>query len=489
MRSRSVLHDLLACTCKEDAAAFIHQVRFDWVMRLLAGTNFEMVLRGMCVDLDLSGPVEALHLLRAGLQKPPVCKVCGDRVHFLNGWPTYCSRAHSWKDPQTLSRRKRTLFDRYGDENYFNHERFKQTSIERYGTEYPMQSEKILESRARSNIEKYGVPTVLAEKSSIREQITEQIPYIKIQAFLDGLRKVRPLFTIKEYIVSSVRKTKYPFECLTCGHLFKKRIHYAEFGCQKCYPKYQSTQERLIISWLEEVKIKNIVPLCKRVIPPQEIDIWLPDFKFGIEVNGLWWHSTQAGVSQNYHLKKTNRIEQLGFVLLHFFENEIAENPTIVKSMIFEKCGKNEFLDAAELHVQEIDHEVGNQFLKRTHLQSSCDGDIYLGLFKNSTLVCVSAYKKLTENVIELLRFSCELGISVPDGFSKLQAAFEKYHSKKIRYIFHEDRRWPLEKQYFSDWKLVSTNEPGCWHFNDGALEVFDCGTANYEKFQPEIKL
>jgi len=43
----------------------------------------------------------------------------------------------------------------------------------------------------------------------------------------------------------------------------------------------------------------------KTIIPPYEIDIYLPDINLGIELNGIYWHSEISGrENKDYHQQK-----------------------------------------------------------------------------------------------------------------------------------------------------------------------------------------
>jgi len=53
----------------------------------------------------------------------------------------------------------------------------------------------------------------------------------------------------------------------------------------------------------------------------KEVGIYLPEYKIGIEFNGLYWHS-ELYKEKNYHLNKTEECEKQGVELIHIFEDE-----------------------------------------------------------------------------------------------------------------------------------------------------------------------
>lgn len=68
--------------------------------------------------------------------------------------------------------------------------------------------------------------------------------------------------------------------------------HYVGSPCPVCFPNSLSKPHRLIEKLL---KSKNVeyVSNTRDVIPRREIDVYLPKQKIGIEINGIYWHSSK----------------------------------------------------------------------------------------------------------------------------------------------------------------------------------------------------
>lgn len=60
----------------------------------------------------------------------------------------------------------------------------------------------------------------------------------------------------------------------------------------------------------------------RTIIRPKEIDIYLPDLKIGIEYNGTYWHSIEAGTDKYAHRNKSLTCRKLGIRLVHIYEFE-----------------------------------------------------------------------------------------------------------------------------------------------------------------------
>lgn len=65
----------------------------------------------------------------------------------------------------------------------------------------------------------------------------------------------------------------------------------------------------------------EIVFNSKEIISPQEIDIYLPRYQLGIEVDGSYWHNSNF-LDADYHQRKSKLCLDKGILLYHYFEGE-----------------------------------------------------------------------------------------------------------------------------------------------------------------------
>lgn len=91
------------------------------------------------------------------------------------------------------------------------------------------------------------------------------------------------------------------------------------------------------------------------VIPPRELDIYLPEKKIAVEFNGLRWHSLELGTEPGYHMSKSDECAAKGVFLLHIFENEWIWNKETTQKYIQAALGVfNRHEDAGGCMCQEI---------------------------------------------------------------------------------------------------------------------------------------
>ena len=81
--------------------------------------------------------------------------------------------------------------------------------------------------------------------------------------------------------------------CPLHGEFEQKPFHHLQgHQCQKCSSIGSKAQSEIV----DFVKSYNFSVLenYKEIIPPKELDIYIPSLNFAIEYNGLYWHSLRS---------------------------------------------------------------------------------------------------------------------------------------------------------------------------------------------------
>ena len=216
-------------------------------------------------------------------------------------------------------------------------------------------------------------------------------------------------------------------------------------GCPKCSILISKNEE--IISKLLKSKTNfEILERVKTIIPPYELDIYIPDKKLAIEYDGLIWHSEKFGKDKNYHLNKTELCEKQGIRLIHIFEDEWLEHEDIVKSKLRHILGFDNDMPkifARKCIVNEIDNQLANEFLEKNHIQGFARSSVYLGCYYNGEIVGVMSFKKETKDSDkwELTRFATDINKHCIGVGGKLFKYFvRKYNPQEVKSF--ADRRW-----------------------------------------------
>lgn len=192
-------------------------------------------------------------------------------------------------------------------------------------------------------------------------------------------------------------------------------------GCPNCV-NHVSKAEDQIKEFLEGLGLT--VEGSNRTIlgGKKEIDLWIPSHKFGIEFNGIYWHSEKAGrKSIDYHHDKYLSAQKAGIQLVQLWEDDWTTKPEVVKSILKQKLGVAEKVLAVDTEVITATKEQAEEFLRETHLQGYASGTHYLGLVSKGgieTLRAIMVLEDESEKVLNIVRYATSA--NVVGGFTKL---------------------------------------------------------------------
>jgi hypothetical protein len=236
--------------------------------------------------------------------------------------------------------------------------------------------------------------------------------------------------------------------CSSHGEFWQRpryHINRSAQGCPKCAHQ-QSKGENEISEWLTKEGFL-VIPRFK-YSGRKEIDIYLPEYKLGIEFNGLLWHSSRySGDARIRHISKTNDCVSLGIRLIQIWDWEWLYKKDICKEIVLFALRKiSRRIFARNCNIKEISAEVSNTFLEENHIQGSCKANFRIGLFLKEELVGVQCYSapnrggtSLTSWLITRTAFL--KGVQVVGGISKMFCFFVK-NINPDEVVDYTDRRF-----------------------------------------------
>ena len=239
-------------------------------------------------------------------------------------------------------------------------------------------------------------------------------------------------------------------------------------GCIKCTCNAISRVEQSLKEAFPQFEQSN-----RAQLNGLELDLYEPNKRVAVEVNGVHWHTTEFGKTRNYHLHKTELCESQGVTLLHFWDSEVTEQKRLVESMIAAKLGiSGAKIYARSTTIREVSSEVVSNFLKDNHLQGAVPSSVRLGLYYNEELVSIMTFAKpryTKQYHWELMRFCNKLGFHVVGGASKLLAAFRKTHAGSI--VSYANRRFSKGGLYEKlGFVRIGASAPNYWYVKNGAI-------------------
>jgi predicted nucleic acid-binding Zn ribbon protein len=328
---------------------------------------------------------------------------------------------------------KLTCLEKYGVENPYQAEeiqkKIKQTNLDKYGVEYSWQAEETKEKIKETWLDKYGTTNPL-KTEVVRRKVKKTQKIRKYDFFLKLLKSknIEMLSSYDEHLVNDVLK----FRCFNCNTEFEADYHASIqhlILCPNCYKKRlsgRSVAELDILNFIRNLGFSDAMGGSMKIIPPLQLDVFIPSKNLAIEYDGIYWHSSSpANTPKDYHLNKTIQCRDKGIQLLHVFENEWLYKQEIVKSIIKSKLGiYDEKIYARKCEVKELSNQEYQEFVDLNHIQGHAGiwPKIKLGLFYNNELVsCIGIGKsRFKSGETELIRFCNKLNTSVVGGLSRL---------------------------------------------------------------------
>jgi len=340
---------------------------------------------------------------------------------------------------QINERAANTKKARYGDKNYNNRSKSQKTCLDKYGVLNPMQNSQIAKKSAKKRKSLYDPTKVLPNN------------YHRIIQNIKNDFNLEVLTPIEEY-TGVASRPKWEFRCIDCGHHFVKRFDYSSLPrCLVCHPSpvfYKSKQELEILEFVKSKYSGNVVSGDRSIIPPFEVDIFVPKKKFAIEYCGLYWHSeSSSGKGRLYHQKKMTMLQEKGIELLTVFSDEYESRKSVVERIVSNRLGNTDTVyNARQCDIVSISKNDARLFHDDNHVQGYCkNSSTHLGLKANDNLVMVMSFRLTESDCWELVRMS-SLG-RVRGGATKLFKYFvEKYDPFLVKTF--ADLRWSQGQVY-----------------------------------------
>lgn len=434
---------------------------------------------------------------KTGLE-PVRCKTCGGIVPVKNSGigvvKVYCCRDCVNHD-ELNRKRAETSTKRYGVTNPSSlpetRQKVRETNLQRFGVETPQQSESVRKKTEETNIKRYGVKTPLQTeevKAQIRRTMLEKygsehpmgVPEFAGKARETSRKNWGCAFPMQSDVVKARQmealQKRFGVENASQRHLSKDVLDalddpnalkklYNSLGSAEAVAREMDVAKRTIVrrmhdhglsldnntsslelrmrAFLDSIGV-SYVSNERTVLDGKEIDILIPDYKIGIELNGLYWHSFnpltdyKGPREKDVHSSKYTLAKTKGIKLLQFFEDQINDSVKfeIIKSIIKNHLGMSKRVFARKTDVAEIDSKTAHVFLEDNHLDGFASAKHHFGLFLRTggcerALVAVMTFGQSRfekdKTVWEVIRFATLRGHSVVGGGSKLVNHFRRF--------------------------------------------------------------
>jgi hypothetical protein len=288
-------------------------------------------------------------------------------------------------------------------------------------------------------------------------------------------------FDILNDYSKNLKHNIFNLKCTKCDYIFDRQLTNARWKniyCPGCYGNVGTSKEECEV--LDYMKtLSNTVVQSYRIKGKSELDIFDPVINFGVEYNGIYWHSTNDVTAikkfKNKHLFKTEWAIKNNIRLFQIFSDEWNDpvSRNIWKSMIAGRYNIHKKIFARKCTIEVLDVDKTNAFLNSNHLQGKDRSSIRLGLLYEGELKCVMTFCKSRYNKSyewELSRFCSETYTSVTGGASRLLKFFIKnFNPKSI--ITYANRRYSNGELYENlNFTKLRITPPNYFYFKSGDI-------------------
>lgn len=357
------------------------------------------------------------------------------------------------RNPEILAKSRQTQLERYGETSFTRTKEYRDKSIatnrNRYGVDWHTNLSEHWEQSRKTCIEKYGVDNPGKAGPFIVDKMTHPELLDMLMSFREDPRAFisnhfdhKP--TLQELSeICGIQET-------SIGYI----INNTKTNDMVSYVISRMEDEvyRFLRSILEPDI--EIIQNTFKIITPYELDIYIPEYNFGIECNPTITHNSSIPgfnfegdkpKSKKYHQMKTDMCESKEIFLFHIFGYEWTHKKYICMSMIRNVLGCTEKrIYARQCKIIQVSDKECKQFLIDNHRQGIVASSIRLGLVYDDEIVSIMTFGVMRNTIgtgksdlsdcYELSRFCNKLNTNVVGGASKLFKYFlSNFSPKRIR--------------------------------------------------------
>ena len=360
--------------------------------------------------------------------------------------------------PYVIQKRIETNIERYGVENPAAtdavRKKMRETCLERYGYEYAAMCPEVRQKAKETSMQRYN------RENKTQAHLSEES--IKILSSRETLREfmiVNNIHTVRELTLALGR-----------GSMPKVGDYLHKYDSWDLINPKESYQEFEIMSFVRSLGISCYKD--KSVLKPYEIDCYCPEYKIGIEFNGIYWHSNLQK-EKDYHIKKSKLAEQKGVRLIHIYENEWedARIRPILESMLKIAFGKVENrIYARNCEIREITNKEAKPFNEANHLQGHRNAQITYGLFYKGELVQLMSFSRHKKYEWEIIRGCPGSNNVVVGGVSKLFKHFVRENNPNQVFSYADFNKFDGEGYLALGMKFIGYSGPDLRWVIDGKV-------------------
>lgn len=289
-------------------------------------------------------------------------------------------------------------------------------------------------------------------------------------------RKIEILTPYSEYRRNS---QKLECLCLVCGgKLYTPTMNSLQrgFGCIECKKKLTASKQEQEIAEAVSAIIPDVVieRNTRGELNGLEIDVYLPEFRVGIEHSGAYWHSEERR-GRLYHQRKSTEAIRAGISLFQIFDDEWRDRREQVVQLLRDALVHKPSINALECEVLVTWQDRGDiiEFFDKYHVDGWAPCLLAVSLLLGGEVVYSVSFRnprnKKYSGRLEVLRECVSENVHVVGGTEKVfRTALEETGLHSVLY-YHNLRYGLLPKRLLlTEVDLIDTTDVDIQYIESG---------------------
>lgn len=395
--------------------------------------NQTRIARSSLKDLDLSNldadilefgsPKQIVWHLMTGVNSIPLCEnpTCNNKTQWDNvdnrieyqtrgRYRSYCSSKCSNNSDKVKIKKEKTSVSNFGTK-YHNQSNIgknsrKNTNLNRYGVINPSLNDDVKKKKILTTMANYGVIN-----PSQSEIIQKKKIETNIKLYGNTHYNNRHITALHQEILSNKNLLEFELQSKSIKELalemnvnkstIIRKIHH--LGLSEFINASYLEQEMRLFLDLHNI---NYIQNTRLVIPPKELDFYLPEYNLAIEMNGDYWHSDIITIDKKYHYNKWMECDSKNIRLIQIWESDWCNNRDKFQRMILSALGlKLSGPPGRKCNIMPVTAKLAKPFVNAHHLQGFVHGH-HWGAFDNTNqLVGIMTFGMSRNQHFELKRW------------------------------------------------------------------------------------
>lgn len=307
--------------------------------------------------------------------------------------------------------------------------------------------------------------TLESKKRELRQQ---KLNSLDIELCKEKILQYASNFELIENSYDTAGNIVFVLKCQNCENIQRENIFMALSNiCTVCDPAGAKSHIE-IYRHTRSIDADTVIS-CDSIIPPDDVDMFMPSAMLAIDYNRLYFHS-DLFKHRLHHAEKSRRAQSIGIQLLHVFEDEWRDKKGACKNHIRMLSAGRGDLDVSDIHYASLDRRTKAGIFNEHHIEGDTESAYNVAAMRGKDILAVISLRHPRHTsysgMLEIARYCCLVETDAIELLALLvKHAAEKFSNRIFAVI---DSRLGMNSIYAAaGFEKKKTLEPKFW-WTDG---------------------